>query len=308
MAGRVPGVVLMRYLLFRFSSLAALLLLACFAAPSLGQTISRGDDARRQQHESQDWQTIAHHLVDLQTASRDALLLQGDILRARRFPYDALDYYNAALQREPRDVDAINRIGVTQLQLNNLVLARASFQRALKLNRRSAEAWNNLGAIEYLEKNYAYAESDYRHAVKLRRDDAIYHSNLAVTYFDQQRYDKGRREMATAMQLDPAVYRGTGGTGVSAHVMTPEDEARFNLEMARVYAQAGNTVEMLTALSKAARGGLDIATAVGQDRNFAPYRNDPRLLTLLDTARPSPSVTLTGELTGYSNIGHQSLR
>ena len=51
------------------------------------------------EHQSPDWAAIEKHLPDPATASAKQLEMQGDILRARRFPEDALDYYGYALRR-----------------------------------------------------------------------------------------------------------------------------------------------------------------------------------------------------------------
>ena len=42
---------------------------------------------------------IQPHLPDPATATPQTLELQADILRARRFPADAMDYYNYAIAR-----------------------------------------------------------------------------------------------------------------------------------------------------------------------------------------------------------------
>ena len=53
---------------------------------------------RELEHQSPDWAAIEKHLPDPRTASASALEMEGDILRARRFPEDALDFYGYALR------------------------------------------------------------------------------------------------------------------------------------------------------------------------------------------------------------------
>ncbi len=228
---------------------------------------------------------VAAHLVDPATASVQTLEMQADILRARRFPYDALDYYGYALKRDAKSATILKKIGVTQLELRNIELARAYFQRAVKLNKNDAEAWNNLGAVEYLDRNYSSSISDYKRAVKLQNKSAIYHSNLGMAYFDQRDFNRGRKEMDTALKLDPNLFTQAGATGVSAHVLSPEDRARFCLEMAKTYAEQGNEAEMLRSLERAAESGMDVAAEMGRDKILADYRKDPRVLTLIQNAR-----------------------
>ena len=51
------------------------------------------DVERAALHNSSEWQLIQPHHPDPQTASASALETAADVLRARRFPEDALEYY-----------------------------------------------------------------------------------------------------------------------------------------------------------------------------------------------------------------------
>ncbi len=55
--------------------------------------IGSDPDERQLLHQSADWALIAPHLPDPATASATELELAGSLLQARRFPEDALDYY-----------------------------------------------------------------------------------------------------------------------------------------------------------------------------------------------------------------------
>lgn len=259
--------------------------LLVLAVPMGGQEKMRAVDVREQAHRSPDWPTIAAHLTDPATASLERLQMQGDILRARRFPYDALDYYGFALKLNGKNTEILKRLGVTNLELRNTALAHIYFQRVVKLDKKDAEGWNNLGAVEYLAGNFSAAIGDYKRALKLRGKSAVYHSNLGITYFDLHDYSNGRKEMDIALRLDPSVFLQGNSTGVSAHVLSPEDRARFCLEMAKTYAQQGNEAEMLHSLESAAQAGLDVGAEMGRDKILTAYRRDPRVLVLIQNAR-----------------------
>ena len=275
----------MVHLPVRFPSSPALLILLLLAAPLIGQGKVLGNAGRDREHNSPDWPTVEAHLADPATATLQKLQMQGDILRARRFPYSALDYYQYALKRDEKNTSLIKRIGITHLDLQNVELARAYFQRAVKLNKKDAEAWNNLGAVEYLDGNFPNAISDYKHAVKLMKDFAVYHSNLGIAYFDRHDYNSGRKEMDIALKLNPNLLSEGSSTGVSAHVLSAQDRARFCLEMAKIFAQAGNEAEMLHSLEKAAQGGLDVLDEMEKDKILAGYRKDPRVLLVVQNAK-----------------------
>ena len=72
----------------------------------------------------------------------------------KAFPQDALDYYGYALQRGGKQVELLNKIGVTELEMRHVALARVYFQRVVKLKKKNSEGWNNLGAVEYLDGRY----------------------------------------------------------------------------------------------------------------------------------------------------------
>jgi tetratricopeptide (TPR) repeat protein len=252
-------------------------------------------------HQSPDWAAIARHLPDPKTSSASILETQGDILRARRFPEDALDFYGYALQRGGDPVELYKKMGITNLELHNSELARSYFQKAIKVNRNDASAWNNLAAVEYLNREYAAAIRTYKRSVKLDKNSAIYHSNLGMAYFDSKDFKNSRKELAIALKLDPDVFMKSSSAGVSAHVLSPEDRAQFCIEMAKTYLLAGNEAEMMQSLSKASEAGADLIAEMSKDKELAKYKDDPRVLVLVQNAkalkdgtgladaRPSPS-------------------
>ena len=240
---------------------------------------------RQLEHQSPDWAAIEKHLPDPATASASMLEMQADILRVRRFPEDALDYYGYALRHGAEPGEIYKKMGVTHLELHNTDLARSFFQKAVKVNRNDAAAWNDLAAVEYLNREYAAAISTYKRSVKLDKNSAIYHSNLGMAYFDSKDYKNSRKEFAAALKLDPDVFRKSSSAGVSAHVLSPEDRAQFCIEMAKTYARAGNEIEMMHSLSMASEAGADLISEMGKDKVLAQYKNDPRILVLVQNAK-----------------------
>src|SRR5580704_10442085 len=203
------------------------------------------DAVRALRHQDPQWENVRPHLPDPATATKEQLETVGDVLRARRFPEDALDYYVYALRRGANDVVLMNKIGVTQLDLRHTAAARAYFQRAIQLKKKDAVAWNNLGAVEYIDGRFATAISDYGRAIKLNKTSAIYHSNLATAYFEEKDYKNAREQFKIALRLDPEVAHHDGTGGLTAHMVSPEDHARYCFEMARMYLELGDEAKML---------------------------------------------------------------
>ena len=87
---------------------------------------------------------------------------RGDTLRAEKSYLDALDYYRAALAKEPNSARIYNKIGINELQMARFNDARKDFERAIKNDRQFADAYNNLGVIYYLQKSTALPSSATR--------------------------------------------------------------------------------------------------------------------------------------------------
>src|SRR5881398_2367697 len=209
-------------------------------------TSTSTESLRELRHQDPAWETVRLHLPDPATATREQLETVADVLRARRFPEDALDYYLYALKRGGGDqVLLLNKIGVTQLELRHTGAARVFFQRAIQVQKKDPVASNNLGAVEYMDGRYSNAISNYNRAIKLNKTSAIYHSNLATALFEQKRYKDARDQFRIALQIDPDMAHHDGTGGLTAHMLSPEDHARYCFEMARLYAELGDETNML---------------------------------------------------------------
>jgi tetratricopeptide (TPR) repeat protein len=266
--------------------LVALILSVGWALPLFSQTPATEEIAERAlRHQSPDWPLIEPHLPDPATASPAQLELAGDVLRARRFDDDAIDFYRYAVDRGGDVPHLMNRLGITELQLHRPQLARVYFQRALSLHPKDAQIWNNLGATEFLEGNVRAALSSYLKAVKLEKRNAVYHSNLGTAYFEAKDFESARKHFETAFRLDPNIYARQDGAGVEARVFSPTDHGRFCFELARVAASQHHDGDVLSWLEKAADSGFDIRESMALDRVFEPYRKDPRVAVILQNQR-----------------------
>jgi tetratricopeptide (TPR) repeat protein len=282
-----------------FPALLSSILLVFSNLPLAAQRNTNLNSGQELAHRSPEWASIEKHLPNPATASAAELEQQADILRARRFPEDAMEFYVYALNHGSDPERIYKKMGITHLELRNVVLAQLYFQKAVKLNRKDAEAWNNLGAVEYISHQYGAAIDDYKKSVKLNKASAIYHSNLGMAYFDRKDYKKARQEMTTALKLDPEIFKTkTNSSGVAAHVLSPEDRARFCLEMAKMYALAGNDAEMIHALAVASENGMDLLAEMGKDKALAPLRSDPRVLILVQNQK-----ALRSGQTGLAQVG-----
>jgi tetratricopeptide (TPR) repeat protein len=259
-------------------------LLILFAPLASAQRALTHEEGRALDHESASWPTIAAHLPDPSRATAQQLEMAADVLRARRFMEDALDYFGYAIQRGGDEVRLLNKMGVTALELRRPAQARIYFQRVVKLKKKDAQGWNNLGAIEYLERRYSSAISDYKRAIKLDKNSATYHSNLGTAYFDKKDFESARKEYEIALTLDPEMLQHRGTAGTTTRMLSPEDHARFCYELARLYAGQGDEQQMLHFLTMASEAGFDVLREMANDKALSKYQKDPRVLLLVKNA------------------------
>lgn len=245
----------------------------------------KSDQLTEIEHSDPQWPEIQAHLPDPATASAETLEMTGDVLRARRFPGDALDYYMYAVRRGGSEVPLLNKMGITELTLGNADRARYYFQRVIKLKKKNSEGWNNLGAVEYMNGRDGSAIYDYKRAIKLNKKAASYHSNLATAYIEEKDWNDARKQFDIALKLDPGLFEHQDTSGIVARMLSSADHARFCFEVARAYAEREDEADMLHYLKMSSEGGFDILEAMRHDPLLERYRKDARVLLLVNNAR-----------------------
>jgi tetratricopeptide (TPR) repeat protein len=243
------------------------------------------DAARAIAHSTPEWKLIEPHLPNIASASAADLEMQADLLRVRRFPDDALDFYGYALKKGGKPETLFNKIGVTQLEMGNQTLARAYFQQAVKARHADPQAWNNLGAVQFLNHDITGAVRSYKRAIKLDRRSAVSHSNLGLAYIENKDLSSAKSELLTALKLDPEIFMRTASSGSALHMITTGDRANFCFQMAKVYARLHNEPEMLHSLETAAEAGFNVQYEMSKDYDLAKYESDPRVINLLRVAK-----------------------
>jgi tetratricopeptide (TPR) repeat protein len=285
---------------------ACLLLLFSTFLPATGNGEQKNapnfQTMRELRHEDPQWLLVQPHLPDPATASPQMLELAGDVLRARRFPEDALEYYNYALQKGGKESTLMNKLGVTELEMRNTVAARLYFERLVHLMRKDAQGWNNLGAVECIDGNFGRAIADYNRAIKLDKvrdkTSATYHSNLGAALIEQKDFNGARHQYEIALRMDPEMTDRGGSTGMTARMLSPEDHARYCYEMARLYAERKDDTNVLHYLTMASEAGFDVLTEMNSDKVLGPYRKDPRVLLLVRNSQALRSGHAVAEVKG----------
>src|SRR5450755_1979719 len=142
--------------------------------------------------------TIRRAAPPAQTASAEELETRGDELRGQKAYLDALDYYRAALAKNPNSPAIYNKAGIAELLMQRYKEAGRDFERAIHLDHQYADAVNNLGVIDYEAKKYGKALKQYQKAIRLRPDSASFYSNQGAAYFGKKDFEKASSAYAKA--------------------------------------------------------------------------------------------------------------
>jgi len=221
-------------------------------------------------------------------ASPEELEQRGDDLRANKNFLDAVDYYQAALKRSPGSATLLNKIGICQILLRRLIESKKSLERAVRADHRYADAYNNLGVVYYEFGVNNHTSGDFNKAIKmydkaiaLSDEYASYYNNRAAAYFAKKRYEQASIDYANALRLDPDIFERTSRAGVQAMLPSPEDKARYEYVVAKLYAKMGVTDRSLHYLRKAMEDGYKDIKNVYKDNEFGTLRKDPRFAELM---------------------------
>jgi tetratricopeptide (TPR) repeat protein len=220
-------------------------------------------------------------------ASAADLEKRGDELRSEKLYLDALDYYRAALAKQVRAASLLNKIGITELMMQRYGEAKKSFERSIKADRQYADAYNNLGVVYYEHRKYGPAMKQYRKAIGIDDNSASFYSNLGAALFAKKKFEQALLAYQKAMQLDPDVFERTSRTGVQAQLPSPQDRARYDYTVAKLYAKMGYSERSLEYLRKAMEEGYKDFNHVYTDAEFATVRKDKRFSELVATRPPT---------------------
>jgi tetratricopeptide (TPR) repeat protein len=218
-------------------------------------------------------------------ATSTALELQADRLRADKLFLDALDYYQAALAKKGNDTETQarlwNKVGINELMMQRYKEARKSFERSIQTDHRYADAYNNLGVIFYESRKYGAAVKQYQKAIAVDANSASFFNNLGAAYFSKRAFESAVAAYQHALELDPEVFERSSRGGVQAQLPSPEDRARYDYTVAKLYAKMGLSDQSLEYLRKAIEAGYKDLKNVYIDAEFSELRKNARFTELM---------------------------
>jgi tetratricopeptide (TPR) repeat protein len=215
------------------------------------------------------------------------LEMRADQLRTEKLYLDALDYYRAALEKQPHSATLLNKVGITELMMQRYREAKKSFDQAIKANKQFADAYNNLGVVLYEQRRYGPAVKQYRRAIAIDATSASFYSNLGAALFSKKEFEPAVVAYQKAVEIDPNVFERTSRGGVQAQLPSPEDRAHYDYTVAKLYAKMGFSDRSLEYLRKAMEEGYKDFKNVYKDSEFAELRKDKRFTELVSSKIPT---------------------
>ncbi len=213
--------------------------------------------------------------------SAQDLEARADVLRSQKDFEGAVQLFEQAIRKQPRNHVLYNKLGITELRLNQVDSATRHFNKALKLDPKYSEALNNLGTTSFIRNNFNGAARYYRKALALNETRASYHVNLATTWEMQNKLNLAMAEYARALELDPDALTNQSTTGVVSQILTPVQRASRFFILAKIYANRGDLDNSLLNLKKAKEDGYHDLNNVYKQQEFAKLWQDPRLEQLI---------------------------
>lgn len=219
-------------------------------------------------------------------ASADDLEGRADELHVQKLYFDAIDYYRAALAKGLNKARILVKICRTQLVMTRWHEGQKSCQLAIKADHAYADAYNNLGVSLYEQKKYSPAIKQYHKAIEIDGNSASFYSNLGAALFAKKQFEPAVAAYQRAVEIDPDVFMRTSRGGVQAQLPSPEDRARYDYTVARLYAKMGLSDRSLEYLRKAMEEGYRDFQNVYRDVEFTELRKDKRFAELVATKTP----------------------
>lgn len=151
---------------------------------------------------AQRWSTIGLRAAGPGDAPVEALVAQASLALAARDAARALQFSDAALQRQPDDGRAWSARGFAALLAGDLPAAHTAFERALSTMAKHIGTWHGLGWTQILQGQLPSARGSFEAALALDRNFAESHGGLAVVLAMQQARQDAQAQAELALRLD----------------------------------------------------------------------------------------------------------
>lgn len=213
--------------------------------------------------------------------------MRADLLMARKDYSEAAVAYQRLSEKEPKNPELLNKIGIAYQQLGQDTLAERFYKKAMHANGKFGPAVNNIGTIEYSRQRFGKAIKYYKKAIDIGGDSlAPIYTNLAYAYCGVKLYPQAMQAFGKALALDPNIFEPKGTSGSLVQHRTAADPGTLYFLVAKSYAKLGDAEHTARYLKLARDDGYKNYLAAEKDPDFARVIKDPQVQDVLHRRPP----------------------
>ena len=187
--------------------------------------------------------------------------------------------YKTALQRMPRNFDALHLLGVVRFQQRDFGRAADLIRRALRVNPESADAHSNLGGALRELKRYEAAAASFRQAIRYRPDHPTAHNNLGNLLMRLGNPQDAAASYRRAIAIRPDYAEAHNNLGNACNALGHPEDAIASYQRAltirRDFAEAHNNLgNVLRALKRTDEAVASYGRALAIRADYADAHNN----------------------------------
>ncbi|MEC4818669.1 MAG: tetratricopeptide repeat protein, partial [Scytonema sp. PMC 1069.18] len=133
---------------------------------------------------------------------------------------------------QPDNPDALYRLGLQAQRAGQLQEAEKFFNAALQVEPKFVQAWFSLGNLQQAQGQLTAAETAYHQALALQPNLVAIHNNLGYTLQQQGKFDEAIACYQKALEIQPNCVEADVNLGNTLHVqgkLSPEQQARYSV-------------------------------------------------------------------------------
>ena len=134
------------------------------------------------------------------------------------------------LSQNPRDVKALNAMGLSHYRKSHFLAARYFFTRALQYAPKSSELYNNMGLVSLALNEEHEAIRSFKKALELNIGDGVASANLGAVYIQEHDYTKAQAALDAAVKKGMRETRTLTNYGISLAAVGKFDLAKYAYE------------------------------------------------------------------------------
>ena len=174
----------------------------------------------------------------------------GDVYQRKKNFDRAIEFYQKALQLDPRSPKASLAMGVTYTKMGMDDLARDHYLKTLDTDPDNSQANNNLGLWYDKQGDLGQAASYFLKAIEKEPGSSQAHNNLGMVYAKLGKPEQAIEEFEQSLKLNPKSARVNTNLGLVLHHLGRVEEARGlwqkALEIDPDFNEAKRALELLT--------------------------------------------------------------